>query len=49
MSRKRTANNGVTVYAVSADGQSFPVIRPQEDASPRPLTVVLNWTAEFKK
>lgn len=49
MSRQRFANNGVTVYDVSADGQSLLVIRPREDASTRPLTVVLNWTAELKK
>ncbi len=37
------------VYDVSADGQKFLLIRPQEDASTRPLTVVQNWTALLKK
>ncbi|HEX4946418.1 MAG TPA: protein kinase [Blastocatellia bacterium] len=37
------------VYDVSADGQKFLVIRPLEDASLRPLTVIQNWTALLKK
>lgn len=49
MSGQPTANNSVTVYDVSADGQRLLVIRPREDASTRPLTVVLNWTTELKK
>jgi hypothetical protein len=49
MSRKRAAQNSVTVYDVSADGQSLLVIHPQEEASTRPLTVVLSWTIELKK
>jgi Tol biopolymer transport system component len=36
-------------YDVGADGQRFLVLRPQEDASTRPLTVVQNWTALLKK
>ena len=37
------------VYDVSADGQKFLLIRPLEDASMRPLTVVQNWTELLKK
>ena len=37
------------VYDVSADGQKVLVIRPLEDASTRPLTVVQNWTELLKK
>jgi Tol biopolymer transport system component len=36
-------------YDVSADGQKFLVIRPLEDASTRPLTVVQNWTMLLKQ
>lgn len=49
MRSQRIANNRVTVSDVSADDQSLLVICPREDASTRPLTVVLNWTAEVKK
>jgi hypothetical protein len=34
---------------VSGDGERFLVIRPEEDAATRPLTVVLNWTELLKK
>ncbi|MGH9846637.1 MAG: hypothetical protein ACREEM_48680, partial [Blastocatellia bacterium] len=37
------------VYDVSPDGQKFLVLRPLEDASMRPLTVVQNWTELLKK
>ncbi len=37
------------VYDVSADGQKILLIRPLEDASTRPLTVVQNWTELLKK
>jgi len=37
------------LYDVSADGQKFLVIRPLEDASSRPLTLVQNWTELLKK
>lgn len=37
------------MYDVSPDGQKFLVIRPLEDASLRPLTLVQNWTALLKK
>jgi serine/threonine protein kinase len=37
------------LYDVSVDGQKFLVIRPLEDASSRPLTVVQNWTELLKK
>jgi hypothetical protein len=36
-------------YDVNATGERFLVIRPQEDASTRPLTVVQNWTAELRR
>ncbi len=36
-------------YDVSADGQKFLLLRPLEDASTRPLTVVQNWTELLKK
>ncbi len=36
-------------YDVSADGQKFLLLRPLEDNSLRPLTVVQNWTALLKK
>ncbi len=41
--------NNRYLYDVSADGQKFLVIRPLEDASTRPLTVVQNWTELLKK
>ena len=37
------------VYDVSADGQKVLVLRPLEDASTRPLTVVQHWTELLKK
>jgi eukaryotic-like serine/threonine-protein kinase len=36
-------------YDVSTDGQKFLLLRPLEDATTRPLTVVQNWTALLKK
>ncbi len=36
-------------YDVSADGQKILLIRPLEDASTRPLTVVQNWTELLKR
>jgi Tol biopolymer transport system component len=36
-------------YDVSGDGQKFLVLRPLEDASARPLTVVQNWMELLKK
>jgi serine/threonine protein kinase len=41
--------NNRYVYVASLDGQKFLVIRPLEDASTRPLTVVQNWTELLKK
>ncbi len=41
--------NNRYVYDVSADGQKFLLLRPLEDATTRPLTVVQNWTALLKK
>ena len=40
---------GRYVYDVSPDGQMFLVLRPMEDASMRPLTLVQNWTELLKK
>jgi eukaryotic-like serine/threonine-protein kinase len=37
------------VFDVSRDGRKFLVIRPLEDASMRPLTVVQNWTELLKR
>jgi Tol biopolymer transport system component len=37
------------VYDVSPDGQKFLVLRPLEDASMWPLTIVRNWTELLKK
>jgi hypothetical protein len=34
---------------VSADGQKILLLRPLEDATTRPLTVVQNWTELLKK
>jgi Tol biopolymer transport system component len=36
-------------YDVSTDGKKFLLLRPLEDNSTRPLTVVQNWTALLKK
>lgn len=36
-------------YAVASDGQRFLVNMPVEEASPTPITVVLNWAAEAKR
>ncbi len=41
--------NNRYVYDVSADGQRILLLRPLEDATTRPLTVVQNWTALLKK
>lgn len=40
---------GARLYDVTNDGQRFVIIIPVEESSPSPLTVVLNWTAGFKK
>ncbi len=40
---------GRYVYDVSPDGQKFLVLRPLEDASMRPLTLVQNWTELLKR
>ena len=41
---------GLTVqYDVSADGQRFLAVVPDELATPEPLTLVQNWTAGLKK
>ncbi len=40
--------NNRYVYDVSADGQKILLLRPLEDATTRPLTVVQNWTALLK-
>jgi eukaryotic-like serine/threonine-protein kinase len=37
------------LYDVSADGQRFLAIMPNEQAAPEPLTLVQNWTAGLKK
>jgi hypothetical protein len=36
-------------YDVSADGQRFLGILPNEQAAPQPLTLLQNWTAGLKK
>jgi dipeptidyl aminopeptidase/acylaminoacyl peptidase len=36
-------------YDVSADGQRFLAVMPNEQAVPEPLTLVQNWTAALKK
>ena len=36
-------------YASTPDGRRFLVIEPVENEAPRPLTVVLNWTARPKR
>ncbi len=41
--------NNRYAYDVSADGQKFLLLRPLEDNSTRPLTVVQNWTELLKK
>jgi dipeptidyl aminopeptidase/acylaminoacyl peptidase len=41
--------NNRYVYDVSADGQRVLLLRPLEDATTRPLTVVMNWTQLLKK
>ncbi len=41
--------NNRYVYDVSADGQKILLLRPLEDATTRPLTVVQHWTALLKK
>ena len=38
-----------THYVPSRDGQRFLVNTQNLDASPSPITVVLNWQAELKK
>jgi len=42
-------DNGFYEYDVSADGQRFLAIQPDEQAVPEPLTLVQNWTAGLKK
>ena len=41
--------NNRYVYDVSADGQKILLLRPLEDATTRPLTVVQHWTALLKQ
>ena len=41
--------NNRYVYDVSANGQRFLLIRPQENVSARPLTLVRNWTALMRQ
>ena len=41
--------NNRYVYDVSADGQKILLLRPLEDATTRPLTVVQNWTELLKR
>ena len=41
--------NPRNVYEVSADGQRFLIIRPLEEATSTPITVVVNWTADLKR
>jgi hypothetical protein len=41
--------NNRYVYDVSADGQRVLLLRPLEDATTRPLTMVMNWTELLKK
>jgi hypothetical protein len=41
-------NPAADQYAVTADGQRFLVLKPQE-VVPTPLTVVLNWDADIQK
>jgi len=41
-------NPAADQYAVTADGQRFLVLKPQ-DVVPTPLTVVLNWDADIQK
>ncbi|MCG3159448.1 MAG: Protein TolB [Acidobacteria bacterium] len=41
--------NNRYVYDVSADGQKILLLRPLEDATTRPLTLVQNWTELLKK
>jgi hypothetical protein len=41
--------NGLSVFAVSADGKRFLIPSPVEEASNMPLTILLNWPATLKK
>ena len=36
-------------YRVTPDGQRFLVLKPVTEATPTPITVVLNWTASLGK
>jgi Tol biopolymer transport system component len=36
-------------YRVTPDGQRFLVLKPISEATPTPITVVVNWTARLKK
>ena len=42
-------DNGFIKYDVSADGQRFLAVMPNEQPAPEPLTLVQNWTAGLKK
>ena len=44
----RTGIPGGNTYAVSADGNRFLVLGPDQDSRPTPITVILNWTSMLK-
>ena len=45
----QSARGGASkTYAVNADGQQFLTITAPEQATPAPITVVVNWTAGLK-
>ncbi len=38
-----------TTYDMTADGQRFVTLQPAENAAPRQINVVLNWSEELKR
>jgi hypothetical protein len=47
--RELVATSEYVVYDVSKDGQRFLINTRVKNADTRPMSVVLNWDAEFKK
>ena len=45
----RPGAGGASFYDVSADGQRFLINMANREATPAPITVVVNWTAGLQK
>ena len=46
---KRAASTASFDYAVANDGKRFLVLDPVSEERPKPIVVVVNWTADLKR